>query len=163
MVALGPLLDHVPINLLQLAIGILLLLFGLRWLRKSILRAAGIIALHDEATAFASETAELFIVIAVSAGRGVLIPVSVAELAACLLIAAAGLVVHRPLARIPENVLKFAVGVMLSAFGLFWTGEGFGVAWPGSDLAILAFIGLFLATGLAAVALLKSRGAVLSS
>jgi Ca2+/H+ antiporter, TMEM165/GDT1 family len=194
VVALGPLLDQVPINLLQLAIGILLLLFGLRWLRKSILRAAGIIALHDEATAFTSETAELreeerrhepyldwlaglasfkavlleglevvFIVVAVSAGRGVLIPVSIAALAACLLIAAAGFVVHRPLARIPENVLKFAVGVMLSAFGLFWTGEGFGVAWPGSDLAILAFIGLFLATGLAAVALLKSRGAVLSS
>ena len=194
VVALGPLLDRVPLNLLQLAIGLMLLLFGLRWLRKAILRAAGIVALHDEATAFASETAELreverrrephldwlaglasfkavlleglevvFIVIAVSAGRGVLIPVSVAALAACLLIAAVGLVVHRPLARIPENVLKFAVGVMLSAFGLFWTGEGFGVAWPGSDLAILAFITLFLATGLAAVALLKSRRAVLSS
>jgi len=194
VVALGPLLDRVPLSLLQLAIGLLLLLFGLRWLRKAILRAASIIALHDEATAFASETAELrdeerrhephldwlagiasfkavlleglevvFIVIAVSAGRGVLIPVSGAAPAACLLIAAVGLVVHRPLARIPENVLKFAVGVMLSAFGLFWTGEGFGVAWPGSDLAILAFIGLFLATGLAAIALLKSRRSVLSS
>ncbi len=188
--ALGPLLDRVPLHLLQLAIGILLLLFGMRWLRKAILRAAGAIPLHDEATAFASETAELreqatrrqtrldwlaglasfkavllegfevvFIVIAVSAGRGLLVPVSIAALAACLLVAAVGFLVHRPLAQVPENVLKFAVGVMLSAFGLFWTGEGLDVAWPGSDLAIVAFVALFLATGLAAVAVLNHRHA----
>ncbi len=189
--AFGPLLDLVPLNLLQLAIGILLLLFGMRWLRKAILRAASLIALHDETTAFASETAELreeerrhaahldwlaglasfkavlleglevvFIVIAVSAGRGTLFPVSAAALAACLLIAAIGLLVHKPLARVPENTLKFAVGVMLSAFGLFWTGEGLGVSWPGADLAIVAFAALFLATGLASVALINRRGAV---
>ena len=193
VVALGPLLDRVPLHLLQLAIGILLLLFGLRWLRKAILRTAGIVPLHDETTTFASQTAELreeerrreprldwlagiasfkavlleglevvFIVIAVSAGRGVLVPVSVAALTACLLVAAIGFLVHRPLARVPENVLKFAVGVMLSAFGLFWTGEGIGVAWPGSDLAILVFIALFLGTGLLAATLLKGRGAVVS-
>ncbi len=184
----GPLLDRVPLHLLQLAIGVLLLLFGMRWLRKAILRASGLIALRDETAAFARETAELrdeerrqaahldwlaglasfkavlleglevvFIVIAVSAGRGMMIPVSVAALAACLLVAAFGLLVHRPLARVPENTLKFAVGVMLSSFGLFWTGEGLGVPWLGSDAAILAFIGLFLATGLSAVALLNSR------
>jgi uncharacterized membrane protein len=188
VVALGPLLDRVPLNMLQIAIGVLLLLFGMRWLRKAILRAAGIIALHDETTAFASETAELreqaqrheqrldwlaglasfkavlleglevvFIVIAVSAGRGVLLPVSAAAFAACLLVALSGILIHRPLARVPENALKFAVGVMLSAFGLFWTGEGFGVAWPGADLAILAFIAMFLGSGLACVALLKGR------
>jgi uncharacterized membrane protein len=188
VVAFGPLLDLVPLNLLQLAIGILLLLFGMRWLRKAILRAAGIIPLHDEAGAFANETAELrekerrhearldwlaglasfkavlleglevvFIVIAVSAGRGTLVPVGIAALAACLLIGVVGLLVHRPLARVPENTLKFAVGVMLSAFGLFWTGEGLGVAWPGADLAIVVFIALFLATGLTAVALLSRR------
>jgi len=192
VVALGPLLDRVPLNVLQIAIGILLLLFGMRWLRKAILRAAGIIALHDETAAFASETAELreqarlqeqrheqrldwlaglasfkavlleglevvFIVIAVSAGRGVLLPVSAAAFAACLLVALSGVVLHRPLARVPENTLKFAVGVMLSAFGLFWTGEGFGVDWPGADLAILAFIALFLGTALACVALLNRR------
>jgi uncharacterized membrane protein len=193
VIALGPLLDHVPLNLLQLAIGILLLLFGMRWLRKAILRAAGTIALHDEVNVFASETAELreeerrdaphldwlaglasfkavlleglevvFIVIAVSAGRGALVPVSAAALAACLLIAVVGLLVHRPLARVPENVLKFAVGVMLSAFGVFWTGEGLGVAWPGADLAIVGFIALFLATGLAAVALVRGAGSAVS-
>jgi uncharacterized membrane protein len=182
VLALGPLLDRVPLHLLQLAIGVLLLLFGMRWLRKAILRSAGVIPLHDEAMAFAAETADLrgrasrqlagldwlaaltsfkavlleglevaFIVIAASAGGG-LLAASAGALAACLLVAGAGLVVHRPLARVPENTLKFAVGVMLSAFGIFWTGEGLGVAWPGADLAIVVFAGLFLAIGLAAVA-----------
>ncbi len=193
IVALGPLLHRVPLDVLQLAIGILLLLFGMRWLRKAILRAAGVIMLHDEASAFADKTAELreeeerraphldlfagfasfkavlleglevvFIVIAVGAGRGVLVPVSIAALAACILVAAIGLAVHRPLARVPENVLKFAVGVMLSSFGLFWTGEGLGVAWPGADLAIVGFMALFLVTALAAVALLNWRDAAIS-
>ena len=193
VVGLGPLLDRVPLHPLQLSIGILLLLFGMRWLRKAILRAAGVIARHDEASVFAGETAELreeerrhaphrdwlaglasfkavlleglevvFIVIAVAAGRGMLLPVGVAALAACLIVAAIGLLVHRPLARVPENTLKFAVGVMLSAFGVFWTGEGLGVAWPGADLAILAFIVLFLATAVAAVALLRAAGAAVA-
>lgn len=184
VVVLGPLLDRIPLRLLQLAIGVLLLLFGMRWLRKAILRSAGVIALHDEAIAFATETAELreqvrrrdarldflaaltsfkavvleglevvFIVIAVSAGRGLLVSASAGALAACLLVAGAGIAVHRPLARVPENALKFAVGVMLSAFGIFWTGEGLGIAWPGADFAIIAFAALFLAVGLAAVAL----------
>jgi uncharacterized membrane protein len=188
--ALGPLLDLIPLNLLQLAIGVLLLLFGMRWLRKAILRAAGIIALHDETQAFAAGTAELreqaarhalrldwlaalasfkavlleglevvFIVIAVSAGRGLLVPASAGALAACLLVAGFGFAVHRPLARVPENTLKFAVGVMLSAFGVFWTGEGLGVAWPGADLAIVAFAALFLLTGLGAVSLARRPNA----
>lgn len=188
--ALGPLLDLVPLHLLQLAIGILLLLFGMRWLRKAILRAAGVIPLHDEATAFATETAELreqarrhetrldwlaalasfkavlleglevvFIVIALSAGRGMLVPASAGALAACVLVAGIGVIVHRPLARVPENTLKFAVGVMLSAFGVFWTGEGLGVDWPGADLAIVVFAALFLATSGAAVVMLRRPSA----
>jgi uncharacterized membrane protein len=186
VLALGPLLDRVPLHLLQLVIGVLLLLFGMRWLRKAILRSAGVIPLHDETTAFASETADLreqarrheakldwlagltsfkavlleglevvFIVIALSAGRGMLIPASLGALAACLLVAAIGLVVHRPLARVPENTLKFAVGVMLSAFGIFWTGEGLGVEWPGADFAIVVFAALFLAVSFAAVMLAR--------
>jgi uncharacterized membrane protein len=162
------------------------LLFGMRWLRKAILRSAGVIPLHDEAMTFAAETAELreqalrnearldwlaalasfkavlleglevvFIVIALSAGRGTLIPASAGAVAACLLVAAVGLVVHRPLARVPENTLKFAVGVLLSAFGVFWTGEGLGVAWPGADLAIVGFAVLFLTAALASVAFLR--------
>jgi len=187
---LGPLLDRIPLHILQLAIGVLLLLFGMRWLRKAILRSAGIVPLHDETKAYAAETAELreqarrhearldwlagltsfkavlleglevvFIVIAVSAGRGLLVSASAGAMAACLLVAGVGLLMHRPLARVPENTLKFAVGVMLSAFGIFWTGEGLGVAWPGGDLAIVAFAALFLGVGLAAVALTRRPNA----
>ena len=186
--ALGSLLGAAPIHALQFVVGVLLLLFGLRWLRKAILRALGIIALHDEDAAFARETRELtqaerrlaygfdwlagaaafkavlmeglevvFIVIAVGAARGLLGLASTGALAACVVVAAIGAAIHRPLARAPENGLKFAVGVMLSAFGLFWTGESLGVPWPGGDAAILAFIALFLAVALGLVGLLKPR------
>jgi uncharacterized membrane protein len=189
VLVLGPLLDRVPLHALQLAIGVLLLLFGMRWLRKAILRAAGVIPLHDEALAFATETAALreqahhdtrldwlaglaaykamlleglevvFVVIAVGAGRGLLVPASIGALAACALVAAVGFAVRRPLARVPENTLKFTVGVMLSAFGVFWTGEGLGVPWPGEDLAILGFAALFLIAAVAAVRLVHSPAA----
>ncbi|HEX9559419.1 MAG TPA: hypothetical protein VF991_23205 [Reyranella sp.] len=183
---LGPTLERVPLNWLQLAIGILLLLFGMRWLRKAILRTAGVIALHDETAAFAAERAELggaaprgrgaidwlaataafkavvleglevvFIVIAVGAGRGLLVPASLGAVAACALVLAIGVAVHRPLAQVPENSLKFAVGVLLSAFGMFWTGEGLGIDWPGGDLVIVAFIAIFLVVGLLSVAAAK--------
>ena len=178
---LGPLLDRVPISSLQLMIGILLLLFGMGWLRKASLRAAGVIPLHDEEAIFAAEASALsekerkrqrnlgwaagmtalkavlleglevvFIVIAVGAGRGLLIPAGLGALAACAAVLAAGAIMHRPLSRVPENTLKFGVGVMLSAFGVFWTGEGLGIAWPGEDLALLFFAALFLGAGLLA-------------
>jgi len=186
VLALGPLLDRVPLHALQLVIGVLLLLFGMRWLRKAILRAAGVVPLHDEALAFATGTAALreqvhygtrldwlaglasykamlleglevvFVVIAVGAGRGLLVPASAGALAACALVAAVGLALRRPLARVPENTLKFAVGVMLSSFGVFWTGEGLRVPWPGEDLAILGFAALFLIVAVAAVRLMRS-------
>jgi Ca2+/H+ antiporter, TMEM165/GDT1 family len=186
VLALGPLLDRVPLHLLQLAIGVLLLLFGMRWLRKAILRAAGVIPLHDETIAYVAETAELrsqerhheaqldwvaalasfkavvleglevvFIVIAVGAGRGLIIPASIGAIAACVLVATAGLAIHQPLARVPENTLKFAVGIMLSAFGVFWIGEGLGVPWPGEDIAIIAFAALFLLVASVAAALAR--------
>jgi len=189
VLALGPLLDRVPLNLLQLAIGVLLLLFGMRWLRKAILRAAGVIPLHDEAIAYATETAQLreqasldsarldwlaalasfkavmleglevvFIVIAVGAGRGLIVPASVGAIAACLLVAGIGFAIHRPLARVPENTLKFVVGVMLSAFGVFWIGESFGVDWPGKDIAIIVFAALFFVVALGTVALTRRVG-----
>lgn len=179
--ALGPLLERVPIQALQLTIGVLLLLFGLGWLRKASLRAAGVIPLHDEEAIFAAEAAELdaetrrrqtrldwvagmtafkavlleglevvFIVLAVGAGRGLLVPAAMGAGAACVLVLAVGAAVHRPLSRVPENSLKFGVGVMLSAFGVYWTGEGLGVPWPGEDLALLVFALLFLGAGLLA-------------
>lgn len=186
VLALGPLLDRVPLHLLQFAIGVLLLLFGIGWLRKAALRAAGVIPLHDEDAIFASETAHLteemkhrktsldwiagivafkavllegfevvFIVIAVGAGRGLLWPAGLGALGACALVLVVGAVLRRPLSRIPENTLKFGIAIMLSSFGVFWVGEGLGVEWPGHDLALFLFAGLFLGTGLLAVAIAR--------
>ena len=177
--ALGPALTLVPLRLLQGSLGVLTLLFGLRWLRKAILRAAGVIPLHDEAALFAKESARLrglaaasrwdnvafatslqitliegmevvFIVIAIGAGgAGLLAPAATGALAALLVVVLLGLVVHRPLATVPENTLKFIVGALLSAFGTFWLGEALSLAWPGNDWSLLG-----LAIGYALVAML---------
>jgi uncharacterized membrane protein len=168
VIALGPLLSRAPLNALQIVVGGLLLLFGMRWLRKAILRAAGAIPLHDEEKAFASSVARLnqnadasvgagidrlaagttfqavvleglevvFIVIAVGGAGGTLWPAALGAAAAGIVVVALGLIVHRPLAKVPENTLKFVVGVLLSTFGLFWFGEGAGVKWPGDDWSI---------------------------
>ncbi len=178
VVGLGPLIATIPITSLQIVVGVLLLLFGLRWLKKAMLRAAGIIALHDEEAAFAEETRLLrasggtrgiwdtiavattfkavvleglevvFIVVAMGATAGLLIPAAAGAGAALVLVVLLGLALHRPLTRIPENTLKLTVGVMLAAFGVFWVGEGSGFAWPGGDLAIpllaLGFLGVAL-------------------
>jgi uncharacterized membrane protein len=188
VIALGPALARIPLATVQLVVGTLLLLFGLRWLRKAILRAAGIIALHDETAAYAAEmdllshsprhflagwdtvavTASfkivmlegievVFIVIAIGAVSGLLVPAGIGAGAALLLVVALGVVLHRPLARIPENTLKFLVGVLLSAFGAFWVGEGAGLAWPGADWSILVLIAAFLALALSMVALCRAR------
>lgn len=188
VIVLGPALTRIPLGLVQLVVGTLLLLFGLRWLRKAILRAAGVIALHDEAAAFAHETQNMqryglhmsagldrvavaaafkivmlegievvFIVIAIGAAGHTLVPASLGALAALAVVILLGVVVHRPLARVPENTLKFAVGVLLSAFGTFWAGEGIGVIWPGEDKAILVLIGVFLVTALLLVPVARAR------
>ena len=185
---LGPLLGLIPIHALQFVVGVLLLLFGLRWLRKAILRAAGVIPLHDEVAAFAAETAHLqdaaqrqktkldwiagltafkavvlegievvFVVIAVGAAHDMIWPASLGALAACAIVLLIGALVHKPLSQVPENSLKFGVGVMLAAFGVFWTGEGLGISWPGADFAILLFAGIFAATGLALVPLARRQ------
>ena len=183
----GPLLSHVPLTALQLPIGLLLLVFGMGWLRKAILRAGGVIALHDETAIFAQEMAALkggngstihaggmltafqgvllegleviFIVIAVGVGRNLLVPASAGAALACILVLGVGAVVHRPLSRVPENTLKFAVGVMLSSFGVFWIGEALGVAWPGSDFALGYIAATFLLSGVATASHLKRLSA----
>ncbi len=184
---LNPLLERIPLGPLHIAIGVLLLVFGIRWLRKAILRAAGVIPLRDEQAVFDRESAQLggqshdpavrldwlaalasfkavliegleviFIVLAVGAGRGLVGAASMGALAACVLVVAIGFAVRRPLARVPENALKFAVAVLLATFGVFWIGEGLGVPWPGGDLAIVAIALLFL---LASFVLIKAIGA----
>jgi uncharacterized membrane protein len=163
----GSSLSQVPLPLLQGVVGTLLLLFGLRWLRKAILRAAGVLALHDEQAAYAQETAALrrdggpgrtgtdmvavlasfkavvleglevvFIVIAIGAGGRLLMPATVGAALALALVVGLGLALRRPLSTVPENALKFGVGVLLSAFGSFWVGESLHLDWPGGDLSI---------------------------
>jgi uncharacterized membrane protein len=184
VLAFGPLLALVPITVLQFVVGVLLILFGMRWLRKAILRSVGVIALHDEAQAFSKETAALqrqandrradylaglaafkavllegvevvFIVIAVGAAHGQTLYAGFGALAAFVLVMMIGLAVHRPLARVPENALKFVVGLMLTSFGVFWTGEGLGADWPGKDLALLGIFAIIAAASFAIVRWLR--------
>jgi uncharacterized membrane protein len=188
---LGPTLTHIPLKVVQLAVGTLLLLFGMRWLRKAILRSAGIMPLHDEDAAYAAKQAALgqtgitarawdslavstafkitilegievvFIVIAIGAtGQGLLFAASIGAVMALLVVIALGLVLHRPVAMIPENKLKFIVGVLLSAFGTFWVGEGLNLGWPGNDLAIGGLICGFFAAALLAVPFCRSKAGV---
>lgn len=185
---LGSALTRIPLDAVQLAVGTLLLLFGMRWLRKAILRAAGILAMHDEAAIYARQEDALrkigsssgvwdkvafatafkitmlegievvFIVIALGAGgTGLLLPASFGAFAALVVVVALGIAVHRPLSRIPENTLKFVVGVLLSAFGTFWVGEGLGFVWPGQDWSILALIAGFLVVAAITVSACRRR------
>ena len=184
-----PLIHFVPIDALRVVVGALLLVLGLSWLRKSILRSIGLKGLHDEDAIFAATVAELSATPSTPASRArrdsvgfavafkgvflegtevVLIVVSLgasqhrlgiaaaAAGAAAVIVAVVGAVVARQLSQVPENTIKTVVGIMLTSFGLFWVGEGAGVHWPGSDLAILALIGLFVAVTLGSVVLLRA-------
>src|ERR1019366_7248012 len=141
-----PLIHYVPINALRVVVGALLLVVGLSWLRKSILRASGLKALHDEDAIFAKTSQELSegapstsapvrrdrVGFAV-AFKGVFLEGTEVVLIVVGLGAAVGAVVARQLSRVPENTIKLTVGIMLTSFGLFWVGEGAGMHWPGSD------------------------------
>ncbi|TIT98544.1 MAG: hypothetical protein E5W55_06680, partial [Mesorhizobium sp.] len=102
----------------------------------------------------------VFIVIAVGAAHGQTLYASVGALAAFVLVMLIGLAVHRPLARVPENALKFVVGLMLTSFGIFWTGEGLGAEWPGEDLALLGIFAVVAAASFAIVRRLRNTYAV---
>jgi uncharacterized membrane protein len=186
--ALGPALTVLPIEVLRLVVGGLLLVFGLQWLRKSILRAGGVKALHDEAAAFEQEAVAArgaaleeegidsyafaiafkavlleglevaFIVLTFGANQH---DVPLAALAASLAIVAviaAGLIARAPLARVPENSMKFAVGVLLTTFGVFWGAEGAGASWPGGDAALPVLALLVFVTSWLMVRNLRSGG-----
>ncbi len=189
--ALGPALVALPIDVLRVVVGALLLIFGLQWLRKAILRASGLKALHDEDEAYTRELAEarsagevgkghldaysftiafkgvlleglevVFIVLTFGANQHNVGLAAAAAAVAVLIVVVAGLAVHAPLARVPENTLKFAVGVMLTSFGTFWGAEGAGAHWPGDDAALLVLIPAFLLSSIALVALLRRRPTV---
>jgi Ca2+/H+ antiporter, TMEM165/GDT1 family len=186
----------VPVKTLQLVVGVLLVLFGLKWIKKAILRYAGVKAMHDEEAIYEEEIAAMrahgesssdrfdpfgvltsfksvlleglevaFIVITFgSAAVGVgsrstgIIWATVGAVAALALVLALGAVVRAPLQRVPENMLKFVVGIMLTSFGTFWGGEGIGVHWPGDDLFLIALIALYLLLALGLVTWLRPWG-----
>jgi len=187
VLALGPALVRVvPLEGLQVLIGALLLIFGMQWVRKAILRATGRKALHDEAAIFAREVEELkrgpgvgpdldwtgfvvsfkgvsleglevaFIVLTFGANRdGAFALSALGAVLAFILVTLVGLVVHRPLTRVPENTIKFVVGTMLVAFGTFWGGEGIGVEWTLGDWMIPLLAAIYGAVAFAFVAALK--------
>jgi uncharacterized membrane protein len=186
--ALGPALTVVPISVLRLVVGALLLVFGLQWLRKAILRASGFKALHDEDAIFTQELAEAggaareeragvdwygftlsfkgvlleglevaFIVLTFGSTQGSIPLAALGAGAAVLLIAIVGVAVRAPLARVPENTMKFAVGIMLTTFGIFWAAEGAGANWPGSDASLLAVLAFVIASSALLVGLLRRQ------
>jgi uncharacterized membrane protein len=182
---LGGALARLPIDTLKVLIGALLLAVGAQWLRKAILRAAGLKALHDERSAYEQETSAArsaarsegsfdgyalaisfkgvllegfevaIIVVTFGANQHRTGLAAVAALLAIASVIAAGFAVRAPLARVPENAMKFAVGVMLCSFGIFWGAEGLGVHWPGGEAMLLAIVSAMLAASLVAVASLR--------
>ncbi len=185
---LGPALSHVPIDSLRLVVGALLLVFGLQWLRKAILRSSGDKALHDEEEAFRQEREQaasagyqrragldwygftvafkgvlleglevVFIVIAFGSAQGQLGLAALGAAAAVVVVVVAGVIAHGPLARVPENTIKFAVGLLLTSFGCFWAAEGAGVDWPADEASLLGVIAFFAAVSYLLVRALRRR------
>ncbi len=186
--ALGPsLVNYVPIDALRVFVGVLLLIFGMQWLRKAILRAAGLKAKHNEDLIFQQELAELrdepidpgaldwtgfvvsfkgvfleglevaFIVLTFGTNSDRFDLAAAGAVAAFVLVAGVGLVVHQPLSRVPENAIKFAVGLMLMAFGTFWAGEGAHVEWALQEFTIPLLVVFYFATAAALISVLQSR------
>jgi uncharacterized membrane protein len=188
---IGPALTLVPLTGLRLVVGALLAVFGLQWLRKAILRAAGYKDLHDEAAIYARQVAAaqaasgggrrgvrdwyaftlsfkgvlleglevVFIAITFGDNQQNLGLAAAAAVAAVLVVAAVGIAVRHPLSRVPENTMKFAVGIMLTSFGVFWGAEGAGASWPGNDAALLAVIPATALVALGYLALLRRAAA----
>ncbi|MCU1353552.1 MAG: hypothetical protein JWM05_2761 [Acidimicrobiales bacterium] len=185
--ALGPALAHLPINSMRLAVGVLLTVFGLQWLRKAVLRSSGHKALHDEDAIYAKERdAALaaggrspgvdwytftvafkgvfleglevaFIVVTFGGAQHAVGLVAAGAGAAAVVVLLVGLAIHRPLSRVPENTMKFVVGAMLTSFGMFWAGEGAGISWPGHDAALLALLAYVAVASLLLTNVLRRR------
>jgi uncharacterized membrane protein len=181
---LGPALANLPIDSLRLVVGTVLLVFGLQWLRKAVLRASGLKALHDEEAIYAAEVALLrengerpghdwyaftvafkgvfleglevaFIVVTFGGTQRNVGLAAVGAAAALVVVLIAGIFVHAPLTRVPENTLKFGVGVMLTSFGIFWSAEGAGIAWPGADASLLGLIAFVVVLAFVLVGFLR--------
>ncbi|HEY7927405.1 MAG: COG4280 domain-containing protein [Candidatus Dormibacteria bacterium] len=182
---LGPALTAIPLSALRLFVGGLLLVFGLGWLRKAILRAAGLKALHDEEATFHAERERAreavvaaggldtygftvsfkgvlleglevaFIVVTFGTNQGKIGLAVLGAAAAVVVVLAAVVAVRGPLSRVPENTMKFVVGTLLTSFGMFWGAEGAGVEWPGGDVALAVIIPGTFLVGVALVAVVR--------
>jgi len=189
VVALGPALTALPLDALRVVVGGVLLIFGLQWLRKAVLRSAGLKARHDELETYQEQLAAAGAAAAQAPGfdgysftvafKGVLLEglevafivltfganqhrvglAAGAAAAAVVVVALAGFAVRAPLARVPENTLKLAVGVLLSSFGMFWGAQGAGAHWPAGDAALLVIVPVVL---LGALALSSPRASALA-
>ncbi len=189
----GPaIVRYVPFAALKVAIGLFLLLFGLAWLRKANLRYSGRKALHDEDAIYAREVRALQSVPAgagdrlgfVTAYNAVLLEgleVAVIVLTfgassaaalrwagfgamlAVIVVGAAGAALRRPFSRVPENLLKFIVGIMLTSFGTFWTGEGLGVVWWQNDWALPLIVAAYTVVSGATIAAARRPRAAMRS
>src|SRR2546425_9552466 len=179
---------YIQIESLHVIVGVLLTIFGLQWLRKAVLRSAGLKALHDEDAIFAEEVAELrgagavaagrldmfafvvafkavlleglevvFIVISFGASAGNLGLATLGAGIAALLVLSAGVLLHRPLSRVPENAMKFCVGLLLFTFGTFWGAEGIGIEWKLGDGMLLVLLAIYSAAAWALVQVLRRR------
>ncbi len=182
----GPVLGLIPLETLRLIVGGLLLIFGIQWWRKAILRASGFKALHDEDATFAEETKAAssgaastragldwysftltfksvlleglevaFIVVTFGASARRVDLAAIGAAAAAVVVLLAGAILHRPLSRVPENTLKFTVGLLLSSFGTFWAAEGAGAVWPGGDAAIIGILAVYAAASWVYVTVLQ--------
>ena len=183
---LGPALTTLPLGVLRVVVGGLLLTFGLQWLRKAILRAAGAKGKHDEEAIFRAEATEAaaapaeqgfdgyafaislkavlleglevaFIVLTFGANQHDVGLAAAAATLAVLVVLGVGLALRAPLARVPENGMKFVVGVLLTSFGVFWGAEGAGASWPGGEASLAPLVVLVLAAALGMVAEVRSR------
>ncbi|MCL4545858.1 MAG: hypothetical protein M1118_14930 [Chloroflexi bacterium] len=185
---LGPAVALIPIDVLRIVVGALLLIFGLQWLRKAVLRASGYKALHDEAAIFQKEIKAaqaagigtrngidwysftisfkgvflegmevIFIVITFGSAAHSIGLAAVGAAAAVIIVGAAGVLVHQPLSQVPENWLKFAVGLLLTTFGTFWGAEGAGVQWPAQDAALLGILAFLIICSSALVSILRRQ------
>ena len=187
--AVGPSISKFPINGLRLFVGGLLLVFGLQWVRKAILRSSGFKALHDEDKIFQEELAAArkakegkrfgvadwyaytlsfkgvlleglevaFIVLTFGTIQHQIPLASIAAFSAVVLVVIAGFTLRKPLARVPENTMKFVVGIMLTSFGIFWGAEGAGVIWPKADASLPGIILFMIAVSVILVQILKAK------
>lgn len=188
-----PLMRLMNVGVFQFLIGLFMLLFGIRWLRKAILRYSGLKALHLEDEAFEKELERqrahgkenksingfafattfngvfleglesIFIVLTFGASAHAMSSAVAGSIIGLIVVVLAGVLLRKPLSLIPENTMKFIVGVMLTGFGVFWVGEGLGIAWWQQDISIPVILAVLLVVSLCCISALKNSSRKLAN